>query len=99
MEPLRSLLLKVISAYKIKYKLKLLSIGFEIGHITDGSYFGEIGLLKPNQKQTATVMALETCEIYRLTREDFNYVIQPHSDIWQQMNDLRMQEDDENEIW
>ncbi|XP_049284757.1 potassium/sodium hyperpolarization-activated cyclic nucleotide-gated channel 3-like [Anopheles funestus] len=53
--------------------------GKELGHLTDGAYFGEISLIKRNQQRTANVIALEACEIYRLSHEDFQNVIKPHA--------------------
>ncbi|XP_052898661.1 potassium/sodium hyperpolarization-activated cyclic nucleotide-gated channel 3-like [Anopheles moucheti] len=53
--------------------------GKELGHLTDGAYFGEISLIKRNQQRTANVIALEPCEIYRLSYEDFQSVIKPHA--------------------
>ncbi|XP_035778139.1 potassium/sodium hyperpolarization-activated cyclic nucleotide-gated channel 1-like [Anopheles albimanus] len=53
--------------------------GRELGHLSDGAYFGEISLIKRNQQRTANVVALEPCEIYRLPHEDFQSVIQPHT--------------------
>uniref|UniRef100_A0A182QEK8 Cyclic nucleotide-binding domain-containing protein n=1 Tax=Anopheles farauti TaxID=69004 RepID=A0A182QEK8_9DIPT len=53
--------------------------GKELGHLTDGAYFGEISLIKRNQQRTANVVALEACEIYRLSHEDFQNVIKPHN--------------------
>uniref|UniRef100_A0A182WGB9 Cyclic nucleotide-binding domain-containing protein n=1 Tax=Anopheles minimus TaxID=112268 RepID=A0A182WGB9_9DIPT len=53
--------------------------GKELGHLTDGAYFGEISLIKRNQRRTANVIALEACEIYRLSHEDFQNVVKPHA--------------------
>ncbi|XP_058056794.1 potassium/sodium hyperpolarization-activated cyclic nucleotide-gated channel 1-like [Anopheles bellator] len=53
--------------------------GKELGHLTDGAYFGEISLIKRDQQRTANVVALEPCELYRLSHEDFQSVIQPHA--------------------
>uniref|UniRef100_A0A182SPH6 Cyclic nucleotide-binding domain-containing protein n=1 Tax=Anopheles maculatus TaxID=74869 RepID=A0A182SPH6_9DIPT len=53
--------------------------GKELGHLTDGAYFGEISLIKRNQQRTANVIALEACEIYRLSHEDFQNVVKPHA--------------------
>uniref|UniRef100_A0A182PVU4 Cyclic nucleotide-binding domain-containing protein n=1 Tax=Anopheles epiroticus TaxID=199890 RepID=A0A182PVU4_9DIPT len=53
--------------------------GKELGHLTDGAYFGEISLIRRNQQRTANVIALEACEIYRLSHEDFQNVIKPHA--------------------
>ncbi|EAA15123.4 AGAP008976-PA, partial [Anopheles gambiae str. PEST] len=53
--------------------------GKELGHLTDGAYFGEISLIRRNQQRTANVVALEACEIYRLSHEDFQNVVKPHA--------------------
>lgn len=37
-------------------------------HISEGSYFGEIGLIK-ERKRTADVIALEICHVFRLDRK------------------------------
>lgn len=49
--------------------------------VCDGAYFGEIALLMKGQKRTATVKAMEICEIYRLSQRDFRKVIEPHQEI------------------
>lgn len=59
--------------------------GREICHLTDGDHFGEISLLVKGQKRTATVIAIETCEIYRLSRQDFDRVVQPHTNLYERM--------------
>ncbi|XP_044272547.1 potassium/sodium hyperpolarization-activated cyclic nucleotide-gated channel 1-like [Tribolium madens] len=45
--------------------------GKEICHLEDGDYFGEICLLYSNLKRTATVIALEISEVYKLDRKSF----------------------------
>ncbi|KAJ8967633.1 hypothetical protein NQ314_002752 [Rhamnusium bicolor] len=45
--------------------------GKEICHLQDGAYFGEISLILKGEKRTATVKAIETSQIYRLCRRDF----------------------------
>ncbi|CRK96540.1 CLUMA_CG009955, isoform A [Clunio marinus] len=57
------------------------SSGNLVGTLTDGSYFGEISLLFRKKKRTASVVACELCEIYRLNAKDFHKVIEPHSEI------------------
>lgn len=59
--------------------------GKEICHLTDGDHFGEISLLEKDRKRTATIIALETCEIYKLDQKDFTRVIQPHTDLYERM--------------
>lgn len=59
--------------------------GYEICHLTDGDHFGEICLLETDRKRTATIIALETCELYKLDQKDFERVIQPHTDLYERM--------------
>ena len=55
--------------------------GVELGHLSDGSHFGEVALLLKGQKRIATIIALEMCEIYKLSQKDFQTVILPHPNI------------------
>nr|XP_023023282.1 uncharacterized protein LOC111511496 [Leptinotarsa decemlineata] len=40
-------------------------------HLQDGAYFGEICLVLRDQLRTATVIAIEICQVYRLKKKDF----------------------------
>ncbi|CAO1310343.1 unnamed protein product [Diamesa serratosioi] len=55
--------------------------GVELGHLSDGSHFGEVALLLKGQKRIASIIALEMCEIYKLSQKDFRKVILPHPNI------------------
>lgn len=55
--------------------------GLEFGHLSDGSHFGEVALLLKGQTRIATIIALEMCEIYKLSQKDFQRVILPHPNI------------------
>lgn len=55
--------------------------GVELGHLSDGSHFGEVALLLKGQKRIASIIALEMCEIYKLSQKDFQRVILPHPNI------------------
>ncbi|XP_063709399.1 potassium/sodium hyperpolarization-activated cyclic nucleotide-gated channel 1-like [Culicoides brevitarsis] len=59
--------------------------GIELGHVSDGSFFGAATLVLENERRTITCVALETCELYRLDREDFNRVILPNSALLQEI--------------
>lgn len=65
--------------------------GKELTHISDGSYFGEISLLIPEQKRIATVTAIETCEVYKLAYQDFQNVIKPHEEILEVLEQIALQ--------
>ncbi|KAK9888186.1 hypothetical protein WA026_000455 [Henosepilachna vigintioctopunctata] len=51
--------------------------GKEICHLSDGSHFGEIALLL-NETRVASVVAIDFCELYRLTKKDFHEAIEPY---------------------
>ncbi|KAK9883306.1 hypothetical protein WA026_001486 [Henosepilachna vigintioctopunctata] len=51
--------------------------GKEICHLSDGSHFGEIALLL-NEPRVASVVAIDFCELYRLTKHDFQEAIEPY---------------------
>ncbi|CAH1376699.1 hypothetical protein MTP99_018105 [Tenebrio molitor] len=59
--------------------------GKEICHLVDGDYFGEICLLIPKQTRIATVVALETCEIYNLDRKSFRKCLQTNSQLYKEI--------------
>ncbi|XP_046753333.1 potassium/sodium hyperpolarization-activated cyclic nucleotide-gated channel 2-like [Diprion similis] len=59
--------------------------GKEICHLQDGAQIGESSLLYPGFKRPVTVIALETCELLKLERKDFNRLIPVNSDLHQRM--------------
>ncbi|XP_058835152.1 uncharacterized protein LOC131692238 [Topomyia yanbarensis] len=62
--------------------------GTELGHLIDGAHFGEISLLRKDQQRTATIVALEDCEVYRISFADFQNLIEPHSPLLLKMHKL-----------
>ncbi|XP_058463090.1 potassium/sodium hyperpolarization-activated cyclic nucleotide-gated channel 4-like [Malaya genurostris] len=62
--------------------------GTELGHLIDGAHFGEISLLRKDQRRTATIIALEDCEVYKLSHDHFQNLIQPHSPLLLKMHKL-----------
>lgn len=46
--------------------------GSEISHLQDGAYFGEIAMLMKDNKRITTVIALEICQVYKLSKRDFS---------------------------
>lgn len=54
--------------------------GNEICHLEDGAHFGEVALVM-HEDRCATVVAIETSEIYRLDGKDFMRAIQPYPDL------------------
>nr|CAD7596917.1 unnamed protein product [Timema genevievae] len=55
--------------------------GVEMCHITDGNHFGEIALIMEDVNRTATVKAVETCELYELHLNDFRKAVEPFPDL------------------
>lgn len=50
---------------------------FQICHLTDGDHFGEIALLL-NETRVASCVAIDFCELYRLTKRDFNEALEAY---------------------
>lgn len=46
--------------------------GREICHLNDGAYFGEVSIIMPNQKRSASIIAIETTRTFKLRKEDFD---------------------------
>jgi CRP-like cAMP-binding protein len=61
--------------------------GKEVCHLEDGDHFGEISLFANNDKRTASVVAIDYCEIYRLGREDFRKTIATVPDLYERIKD------------
>lgn len=57
------------------------SAGKEVAHLSDGAHFGEVVLVTDNNRRSATVVAIETCELYTLDRHDFIQAIAPYPDV------------------
>ncbi|XP_045477503.1 potassium/sodium hyperpolarization-activated cyclic nucleotide-gated channel 1-like [Harmonia axyridis] len=51
--------------------------GKEICHLTDGDHFGEIALLL-NETRVASCVAIDFCELYRLTKRNFNEALESY---------------------
>ncbi|XP_068633509.1 potassium/sodium hyperpolarization-activated cyclic nucleotide-gated channel 2-like [Battus philenor] len=45
--------------------------GKEVCHLEDGDFFGEIALVMKHKLRTATAVAVTNCELFKLTKEDF----------------------------
>lgn len=51
----------------------------------DGDFFGEISLLIPDTKRTATVIARETTYIYSLQHQDFSKILDSYPTVKEKM--------------
>lgn len=65
--------------------------GKVLGTIADGSHFGEISLLIKGKKRIASVVALEMCECYKLSQQDFRRVIEPHARILHSLEQIALE--------
>lgn len=65
--------------------------GREICHLEDGAHFGEIALVMPDERRVANVIAVETCELYRLERSDFIRTIHPYPMLWDRIKKIAME--------
>ncbi|XP_044265658.1 potassium/sodium hyperpolarization-activated cyclic nucleotide-gated channel 1-like [Tribolium madens] len=62
--------------------------GKEVCHLEDGDHFGEIALVTPEAQRVASVIAVETCELYRLDRKDFIKAIHPYPDLLEKIQKI-----------
>lgn len=57
------------------------NIGKEIYHMEDGEYFGELALVMEDEHWIASVIAVENCEVYILSRADFQYTVAAYPEL------------------
>lgn len=62
--------------------------GKEICHLQDGGYFGEVAILVKNTLRIASVVSLETSEVYRLDYKDFVTAIKPYPDLFAKIKQI-----------
>ncbi|XP_048509724.1 potassium/sodium hyperpolarization-activated cyclic nucleotide-gated channel 4-like [Athalia rosae] len=67
------------------------SLGKEVCHLEDGAHFGEIALIMENEQRVASVVAAEICELYVLTREDFQQAIERYPNLMNSLQKLVLQ--------
>ncbi|OAD61412.1 Potassium/sodium hyperpolarization-activated cyclic nucleotide-gated channel 2 [Eufriesea mexicana] len=65
--------------------------GKEVCHLEDGAHFGEVALVMPNEMRVASVVAVETCELYRLNRADFARTIHPYPMLWERIKKIAIE--------
>ncbi|CAH1183541.1 unnamed protein product [Phaedon cochleariae] len=57
--------------------------GKEVCHLQDGAYFGEISLVLKDQARTATIIAIEVTQVYRLKKKDFEKTLVKNRPVYQ----------------
>ncbi|XP_033331494.2 potassium/sodium hyperpolarization-activated cyclic nucleotide-gated channel 1 [Megalopta genalis] len=70
--------------------------GKEVCHLEDGSYFGEIALVMETELRIATVIAVETCEICVLERDDFRRYIFRYPDLLNRLQNVVLKNLEDN---
>ncbi|XP_068086411.1 potassium/sodium hyperpolarization-activated cyclic nucleotide-gated channel 1 [Anabrus simplex] len=80
--------------------------GKEVCHLEDGAHFGEIALVMEDERRVANVVAVETCELYKLTRADFLEAVAPYPHLLKRIEQtarerlqLTLQMDDQGRQW
>lgn len=63
----------------------------KVCHLEDGSYFGEIALVMDTEHRIATIVAVETCEIFVLYRHDFQRFISPYPDLLNRLQNVALE--------
>ena len=68
-----------IDRYEDKEKYKYYNY-FEVNHLKDGNIFGELALINPSKKRTATVIIKEDCHLGVLNKEAYDMSIKNAQD-------------------
>ena len=74
------------------------STGKEVCHLEDGAHFGEIALVMPDAKRVASVVAIETCKLYKLERADFARTIHPYPMLWERIKKIAIERHEKTTI-
>ncbi|XP_026475314.1 potassium/sodium hyperpolarization-activated cyclic nucleotide-gated channel 4-like [Ctenocephalides felis] len=61
----------------------------EKNHLYDGDYFGEVSLVT-GEVRIASVVAIETCELYTLSRQHFMEVMGPYPHLFEKIKDTAL---------
>lgn len=73
--------------------------GKEVCHLEDGAHFGEIALVMAEEMRVASVIAIETCELYRLDRNDFSRTIHPYPMLWDRIKKIAIERHEKTMIF
>ncbi|KAL0883340.1 hypothetical protein ABMA27_016747 [Loxostege sticticalis] len=65
--------------------------GKEVCHLEDGDFFGEIALVMKDRFRTVNVVAVTNCELFRLSREDFNSSIACYPTVYEHFKKVGIQ--------
>lgn len=61
--------------------------GKEIGHLQDGAYFGEVCLIMRNQLRFMTVVAIESSQVYKLSKKNLDKCLLNNKDVKKKLID------------
>ena len=54
----------------------------------NGDFFGELALLKPDARRTATVVATKSCELLKLEQRDLQSLLERHADLAETVGEI-----------
>ncbi|KAJ3239784.1 Potassium voltage-gated channel sub H member 7 [Chytriomyces hyalinus] len=74
----------------VKGTVRVLVNGNVVGQMSDGAFFGELALIA-NIPRTASVQAISSCTLYRLTRMDLMRILPEFEDMQQRMDVIYQQ--------
>lgn len=73
---------------RVNPRLETTFVTFQVCHLYDGAYFGEIALLMKDQKRIANVIAIEICEVYRLDRKNFKTCFVNNTELYKKIEKI-----------
>jgi voltage-gated potassium channel len=56
--------------------------------LSEGDFFGEIALIQPGARRTATVTAVRSCDLLKLERRDFQSLLERHADLAEALGEV-----------
>ncbi|XP_021943285.2 potassium/sodium hyperpolarization-activated cyclic nucleotide-gated channel 1 [Folsomia candida] len=78
-------------------EVNILSNDQHVSTLSSGDYFGEVALVSDNCKTTATVVAKDYCDMYRLERSDFFAVFEGHSEVLAQIKKVAQRRNEDTQ--
>lgn len=66
------------------------SFMLQIYHMEDGAYFGELALVIEDEHWIASVIAVEICEVYILSRTDFQHIVASYPELFAYLQNVAL---------
>jgi CRP-like cAMP-binding protein len=58
--------------------------------LEDGTYFGELALVMEDKRKTGSVVAVECCTVYILSRTDFQHALSPYPELLAHLQNIAL---------